>query len=768
MAPNDPHAFHAGLPATTASVAPPSLYPALPGGDPGLGKPPGMGATPDPMALWKAFQRRWLLATSLACVASVLAAGLAYRFIPQSKFVARSVLKVSIQNPRILFGDGGGQHDFQVYQKNQVATIKGRPFLRLVLADTVVSDLPTFRDIVAKGDEPLEWLENELKVDFPMGAEYATISLAGDRPEDLATLVNAVTDHYVRTVRDKEFKDRSKRLQQLESLFEDKHKELESKQKQINELANDAGSDDRPTLILQQQIAMETMSRTRSELIAIQAELRRSRTDLSLAQQAGTMPLGDGEIPDAAVLEALENDPGYRKYLADYEAAKGRAGEAARMIRKPNDPTLVAAKNRAESTKKALAKYQAKAIDDIERRIRAGGGVGGAADPATLLANKITVLEEHERSLNKEIEELSKQTRQTSKAAVALRGMDTEVQSLTKITNRVEDEKEILKVELMAQPRVELVDKATVPRKRDESKRIKMTAGAGVVAFAFVLGGISFWEFRHRRINSIDEVVQGLGMRLVGSLPATPDRAKRRGLSLRRSGMSVEEQWQSLLVESVDAARTYLMHLSRVDSVRVVMVTSAVSGEGKTSLAGHLAASLARAGRRTLLMDCDLRNPAVHRVFDLPREPGVCELLRGEIDLDAAICPTPTQARELDILTGGQLDERSIQGLAAEGLAPIFQALRSRYDFIIVDSAPVLPVVDTLLISQSVDAVIFAILREVSRVPKVHAAYERLQTLGVRILGAIVNGTEWDHHGGDYTYGKYRYLSRAAVEEARA
>ena len=80
------------------------------------------------------------------------------------------------------------------------------------------------------------------------------------------------------------------------------------------------------------------------------------------------------------------------------------------------------------------------------------------------------------------------------------------------------------------------------------------------------------------------------------------------------------------------------------------------------------------------------------------------------------------------------------------------QRHRAEFDFIVVDSAPVLPVADSLLIGQSVDGVIFSILREVSRLPKVYAAHQRLEMLGVRLLGAVVSGARVEDYGPDYEY----------------
>jgi capsular exopolysaccharide synthesis family protein len=209
--------------------------------------------------------------------------------------------------------------------------------------------------------------------------------------------------------------------------------------------------------------------------------------------------------------------------------------------------------------------------------------------------------------------------------------------------------------------------------------------------------------------------------------------------------------WHNVFLESVDAIRTMLLHMARTDSLRVVMVTSAVGGEGKTSLSSHLATSLARAGRKTLLVDCDLRKPSLHRVFDLPDEAGFCEALRSEADLAALIQPTAVPG--LTVLAAGACDAVALARLASGGPAAILPLLREQYDFIVVDSSPVLPVTDSLLIAQEVDGVVFSVLRDVSRMNRLYAAYERLAFLGVRTLGAVVTGSpQGELYGREYRF----------------
>ena len=163
-----------------------------------------------------------------------------------------------------------------------------------------------------------------------------------------------------------------------------------------------------------------------------------------------------------------------------------------------------------------------------------------------------------------------------------------EIAIATDVSRKVGAEVEAVQVELGAPGPDPAAGRGQGPRARrtssasSRSRRRPRRLGA----FACALLGVSFWEFRARRIDAVDEVVNGLGIRLVGTLPALPRR-------VRRSGRPADEPrtaaWQSRLVESVDAMRTVLLHASRVEATRVVMVTSAVKGEGKTSLACHLA-----------------------------------------------------------------------------------------------------------------------------------------------------------------------------------
>ncbi|MBX9626029.1 MAG: CpsD/CapB family tyrosine-protein kinase, partial [Gemmataceae bacterium] len=286
---------------------------------------------------------------------------------------------------------------------------------------------------------------------------------------------------------------------------------------------------------------------------------------------------------------------------------------------------------------------------------------------------------------------------------------------------------------------------------RGSWRRPVAAATAGGLALLAVLIAVAFGEWRTRRVAGAEQVVADLGLRLIGTVPAFPSRAK-----LAAAGGSGDADWRFALNEAVNSTRTMLLHAARNHGMQVVMVTSATQGEGKTSLAGQLAASMAGSGMRTLLVDCDLRNPSVHTLFDLG-EPaaGVGEVLCQEADPADAVVPTAIP--NLWAVPAGRCSARVVAAVAqGRPLEDLFNRLRGQFDFILVDSCPVLPVADALLVGQHVDGVVFAVMQDVSQVPQVRVASDRLAQLNVPLLGAVVNGVRPGpgYHAYGYNYVK--------------
>jgi capsular exopolysaccharide synthesis family protein len=782
-------------------------------------------AGPDAMAPLKALQRRWLLAATLAVLLAAPAALLAWFFIPAGKVTARSLTFVSAKTPRVIFNTQDSSAEYRVYQRSQIALVKSYKVFGSALKSPDVANLPMLKEQV----DPLGWLGQEINVAFLQESEVLQIEMSGTqtRSEEMAKIVNAVTDAYLHEVVDEERVQRQQRMGKLQHIYEDYQQRLAAQRKTMQELATKVGSDDRSTLMYSQQLLMGQLSDERRRLSDVSHELRTTKARIAelmemTGQDPGTAPNGaagsvptttpqtpspSNEIPQApptsrAVAAAKTTSPPNTLTPASKAAVANAAtpskakaapepkASSPQVATAPPQPSSIEevlehqetivkdrqqirdiqAKIERESHKmrnpqfdptirhlqRQLAAAQKKLKDDKDYlRPMVGGNspveetAGRPISPLERLQREEHILTRIESELQKGIKSLRTQIADLNTGTIDLKSQEESYALQDHAAKSVGEELEGLRVEIEAPRRIWLIDKAIAPQRNNLLRQAEITAGASVGVLVLTLLAVAFWEYRARRIDNMDDVVQGLGFRLMGSLPALPDRARQGAAALTDER---DRRWQFLLVESVDATRTMLLHASRAEGLQVVMVTSAVKGEGKTSLAGHLALSLGRGGRVTLLVDCDLRSPKTHRLFDVPLEPGLCEVLRGEAELTEAV--QPTSANNVYVLPAGRCDAEALQILALdEVLHDVFNDLKQQYDFLVVDSAPILPVADSLSLSQHVDAVLFSILHEVSRVPDVRLAHERLRAIGARILGAVVTGTKTrPHYYSDYHY----------------
>jgi capsular exopolysaccharide synthesis family protein len=736
--------------------------------------PPALSSSFDTNNLLKALRRRWLLAATLGLFFGGIAAAAGWFLLPPGKFTAESRLHVEPVTPTVLATNNVSSSEFLNFQKTQSAEVKSRMLvLNAALRDPEVAALIT----ITEQEEPIDWLERELQVDFKLAPEILRIALSGYRPEDLKKIVNKVTKTYLNEIANREVRAKQTRLDQLTKVSDQFEKNLSRERKNLKNLKANLGSGDPQVLALIQRMAQEQVDITNKELMEVRSKLRKleienpgvltrpklgrvAASTIGFAGSASAVaavipsamdfsaPVVEANgFPDPMAQEQIKKEPGVQKLVQEKEkletdyrravqvSADGERSSYVQQLKKK----ITLKQEEIDALCQDLRAVVAKQMNDKLRE--------SSKSNRAQLQNQWGFLINLENALNHELTEYTRQANETKKNVLDVEALRDDLSNLEEMAKKVSNQVESLRVELQAPSRISPLDDAFVTHPDETKRRIMVAITAGGLVLGVILFVIGWSESRFRRIYSSNEVVRGLGIKLMGTVPALPSQRQLRQLN---SSVSSNSRWQALLTESVDTARTMLLHAARTESIGIVMVTSAMGGEGKTSLSSHLATSLARAGRKTLLLDCDLRNPAAHRLFDAPKTPGICELLRGEVEVSDAILHTPVQG--LWMIPGGQCDGQAIQALARDGFQDISERLRPDFDFIIVDSAPVLPVADSLLIAPYVDAVIFSIMNDVSQLHKVYAAQQRLEILGVRLLGAVVNGTVEESYGSNYRY----------------
>jgi capsular exopolysaccharide synthesis family protein len=338
------------------------------------------------------------------------------------------------------------------------------------------------------------------------------------------------------------------------------------------------------------------------------------------------------------------------------------------------------------------------------------------------------VLGQQIQTLEKSITEMTEELMKKGEKSVELDIKLAELEQLQEIARDMSIRLETFDVEAVAPPRIRPLQPATISPGYGAATRVTIASLGGIGAFALTCFGIAYFEFRNRRLNGPNQVDEGLGIRVVGTLPS---------LSSQKV-LDPNHPIVAQLTESIDNVRTQLMHDSTSKRRQIVLITSASTMEGRTTVASQLAASLARAGRRTLLVDGDVRRPALHALFDAPLEDGLCEVLRAEVDVADVI--RPTHAEGLWLLTAGYCDVDAIHALATEQMQPVFEKLRTEYDFVVIDGAPVLGMSDALIFGQYCDGAILSVRRDFSQMPKINEAAATLRSVGIRLIGSVVNG----------------------------
>ena len=199
-----------------------------------------------------------------------------------------------------------------------------------------------------------------------------------------------------------------------------------------------------------------------------------------------------------------------------------------------------------------------------------------------------------------------------------------------------------------------------------------------------------------------------------------------------------------------------IRHIDGRSPKRSFLVTSADRGEGKSTVASHLALTVARfRGKKSLVVDADLRKPKLHQIFDVPREPGLFECLNGEIDPLDAVKDTPIE--NLKVIPAGRRVKSPAHLFEGDIMTEIFEKIKFYYDIVIVDSAPIVPVSDPMLISSVLDGVILVLLA--GRTPRNVAmrAKNILLDANANLLGVVVNNmSEVLPYYYDYKY--YGYM----------
>ena len=261
--------------------------------------------------------------------------------------------------------------------------------------------------------------------------------------------------------------------------------------------------------------------------------------------------------------------------------------------------------------------------------------------------------------------------------------------------------------------------------------------------------GIAFLaDIAEAKVRTLAEIRDLVNLPLIGVIPfIRDDQLSAAGTA----GLLSHQKPRSALAESYKTTRTNLESLRRNRRAQVLLVTSPLPEDGKTTTASNLAITVASTGRRVLLIDGDLRKPSLHRTFDVACHGGLADALLSRETVDRLV--QRTFVNNLDLLTTGCDVANPAELLASERLGETLKELGSLYDMILIDSSPLLLVTDSSIIGAVADGIILVVKISSTRRHDLVATTEMLKTIGVPVFGVVINSVTREELGYGYSYG---------------
>lgn len=284
---------------------------------------------------------------------------------------------------------------------------------------------------------------------------------------------------------------------------------------------------------------------------------------------------------------------------------------------------------------------------------------------------------------------------------------------------------------------------------------IKVVGAFGLLGLLTVFGLAYFREWYDTTLKTIEEIRNVIGAAIMGAVPRfrLNDRlATLNGMSpslvyYHRPGSREAEAYRSL--------RTTLFHSLKDGTDKVIQITSAEPGDGKSTTSANLAIAIAQSGKKVLLIDGDLRRPTMHTLFGLPQDIGLTDVLLSEIEWPNAV--RSTRLPGLSVLAAGLCPDSPAELLSNQRLPDMLKAARGVYDLIIIDTPPMLAVSDPAIISPHIDGLLLVVRMGKNKRAAAQRARETIDSHGIRLYGVIANDVDYStDEGVAYTeYDKY-------------
>ncbi|MFO0916145.1 MAG: AAA family ATPase [Pirellulales bacterium] len=708
---------------------------------------PAVAAAPEGFGgFLHSIRRQWLPGLGLGLLVGSLVAALMWFVIP-ANFEAVALLQVGRSTS---FKDvtNLSAQEFDTYKKNQQQLLRSRVVIESALRDPRIMQLPMVQTdrYGQKRDDPVDWLMGTLNVGY-LGGDSAVlrVGLRGENPKHVQMIVDKVVDAYIHDIVMKESDDRKKEMEILDREIAKTQEDMDKVVTEMKSLQMTSATASSTVMNIKLQMFTDKLR----ELMGQQQETVRRRDmaeeEFSMAQMQfnnrGLKP------PQWMVDDILkQSNPRFQmlaeqvemleQQVAQVEKQPGGGPSASEMLYNQLDER----------------KFE---LDNLRRQLRpqAIERLEVMANPRPIEQDRVelAIRQDQLKMLDKKLSDLQKAyDTETAKlkdfedGSIQLQSLMGKHERLNQSLSGLQQDRKGLSMRDQSFEQVKVVQQAMVPEVNNFWMKAVQVFGGGLFSMLGTMALVAYADFLGKRVNTRSEVAHIDRIPVLASLPQLTSVGS---AALLPMGNSRRRALEMGLARSVDSLRAILARQAADRGQRSLLIASAGAQEGKTMLASQLAASFAKAGSKTLLIDADLHNPQLQSLVGVEPGPGLCEVLRGEIELDESI--QALRVENLWFMQAGSRDASIDTLLNQPGADELFRRLRATYDFVVVDGGPVLGGPDSLLMAQHLDATLISVRRDVSRRDKVEDTCQRLKSIGSHIAGIIYCGGSVELRGSE-------------------
>jgi len=433
------------------------------------------------------------------------------------------------------------------------------------------------------------------------------------------------------------------------------------------------------------------------------------------------------EKGDTESVSPILNNPLIQALKKDYIAAEAEYSQLSKVY-KPDYPKMVRLREQINQIKTRIDAETAKIVSGIKRDYEA------AVKRENYLKSTLDKYQVEAMNLNEKMVQYQ----------ILRREADTNRELYNGLLHRL---KETGISASLTSSNIQVLDRAETPQNPHKPKK---TLNLLIALVTGLFGGIGlafFVEYLDNTVKHPDDVEKGAALPSLGIVPNIAE-----SVDSSARPMLTHEDRKSTLAEAYRAIGTYIQFSSAVKPPKTMLITSARKGEGKTTTAVNTAITMAHSCGKGLIIDADMRNPQLHKIFDVDPLNGLSSFLTGNIEFGDGLIKR-TKVENLDIIPAGIIPPNPSELLSSYRMKDLVNGLFTLYSFVVIDSPPLLGLSDSLILSTMTDGVIIVV--RAGNTPKDLVAQTKKLLYGVnaKILGVVLNGVKES----DLRYGSYSY-----------